>query len=193
MLVIDNYTAHPALHGLTNVKLVFLPFNTAAKTQLIDPGIILCLKAHYRKNLAEMCLLAFEGKREFKIDVLEAVKLLDQAWISVSEMSIRNCFTKLRFASTSEENQETAIELKNTAEEIRGRLQTAGLVPEDVSLIEYVEGDANLVMQKTITESSIINDLTASKVPADEEKDNDENCLDEPEPTPFMTVEALQT
>jgi len=58
----------------------------------------------------------------------------------------------------------------------------------------YMEGDASLITCKTITESSIINDFAASKVPADdEEDDNDENCLNEPEPTPFIALEALKT
>ena len=31
-LVVDNYTANPVLYGLTNVRLVFFPPNTTAKT-----------------------------------------------------------------------------------------------------------------------------------------------------------------
>ena len=86
-----------------------------------------------------MCFLAFEGKKEFKVHVLEAMKLLDQAWISVSEKSIQNCFTKVHFASTTKENQETTSEFEINAEGIWCRLQTAGLVPEDVSFNEYVK------------------------------------------------------
>jgi len=45
-LVVDTCTAHPALHGLTNFKLVFLPRNTTAKTQMMDARVICFLKAH---------------------------------------------------------------------------------------------------------------------------------------------------
>ena len=62
-LVLDNCTAHPSVSSLTNVKLVFLPPNTTAKTQPMDAGVIRCFKAHYRKNLAKMRLLAFEEKK----------------------------------------------------------------------------------------------------------------------------------
>ena len=118
-LVVDNCTAHPVIQGLTNVGLVFLPPNTTTKTQPIDAGVIHCLKARYRKNPAEMRLLAFEGKKEFKVDVLEAMKLLDLAWNSVTDISIQNCFRKVRFAlSTSEENMETARESNNSGNEI---------------------------------------------------------------------------
>ena len=65
VLFVDNCIAHPVVHGLTNTRLVFLPPNTTAKTQPMDAGVICCLKAHYRKSLAEMRLLAFEEKKEF--------------------------------------------------------------------------------------------------------------------------------
>ena len=61
-LVVDNCTAHPVIHGLTNFMLVFLPPNTTAKTQPMDAGVIRCLKAYYRKNLAGIGLFAFEGR-----------------------------------------------------------------------------------------------------------------------------------
>ena len=65
-----------------------------------------------------MCLLAFEGKNKFKVYVLKAMKFLAQIWISVSVKSLQNCCIKVRFASTSKENQETANEPENDTEEI---------------------------------------------------------------------------
>ena len=176
IVLVDNCTAHPVVHGLTNIRLVFLPLNTTAKIQHMDAGVIRCLKAHYRKSLAKMCLLAFEGKKEFKVDVLEAMKLLNQAWSSVSEKSIQNCFMKVGFAcSTSEENQQNGSESDNAYKGIRKRLQASGLVPAGFNFNEYIEGDANLITRETVTESTIINDLTASENPrADQEDDGDE-------------------
>ena len=60
-LVLDNCTAHPNVNGLTNM-LVFLPPNTTAKIQPMDAGVFRSIKAHYRKNLAKLRLLAFEEK-----------------------------------------------------------------------------------------------------------------------------------
>ena len=66
-----------------------------------------------------MCLFAFEGKEEFKVIVLEAIKLLRQAWNSVSDTMIQNCFRKVCFASsTLEENLETSNESDDSAEGI---------------------------------------------------------------------------
>ena len=64
-LVLGNCTAHPNVFGF------FLPPNTTAKTQLMDAGVIRSLKSYYQKYLAKMRLLAFEEKKNFKIDVLD--------------------------------------------------------------------------------------------------------------------------
>ena len=87
-MALDNCTAHPNINGLTNIKLVFLPPNTTAKTQSLDSGVIRCLIAHYRKSLAKLRLLAFEEKKDFTVNVLEAMKLLKQAWNIVSKETI---------------------------------------------------------------------------------------------------------
>ena len=87
-LVLGNCTAHPVFHSLTNVKLMSLPPNKTANTQPIGPRVIRCLKAPYRKNLVEMRLLAFEGRKNLEPMCLEAMKLFDQAWIFISEKYI---------------------------------------------------------------------------------------------------------
>ncbi len=77
-LVLDNYIAHSNVSGLTNIMLVFLPPNTTAKTQPVDAGVICSNKAHHRKNLAKLPLLAFE-EQTCKINILDSLKLLNQA------------------------------------------------------------------------------------------------------------------
>ena len=64
---------------MPDVRLVFLPPNTTAKTEPMNAGISRCLKAHYRKNPAKLCLLAYQVKKEFKVDVLEAMTLFKTA------------------------------------------------------------------------------------------------------------------
>ena len=64
-LVVDNCTAHAQPQNLQNVKLIFLPPNTTAKTQPMDAGVIRCLKSYYRREMALKRLLAFEQKKTF--------------------------------------------------------------------------------------------------------------------------------
>ena len=130
-MVLDNCTAHPNISGLTNIKLVFLPPNTTAKTQPIDAGVIRCLKAHYRNSLAKLRLLAFEEKRDFKVNVLEAMRLLRRAWNSVSEVTIQSCFKKANFVRLEDEDniEETENNGDRDVERIWERLQACGLIP----------------------------------------------------------------
>ena len=165
-VVVDNSTTHPVP---TNVRLVFLSPNTTPKTQPVDTGVIRCLKVHYGKKLSEMRLFAFEGKKEFKVNVLDAMKLLDQAWNSIFDTSIKNCFTKVCFApSKLEENLETASESNNNTKEIENRLQAACLGSENFNCIEYVVGDADVITRETITENSIKDNLKAREHPAED-------------------------
>ena len=75
-LILDNCTAHPHISNLDSIKLVFLPPSTTAACQPMDAGVIHCLKAHYRSNLARACLIAFEDKREFSVNVKYGMELL---------------------------------------------------------------------------------------------------------------------
>lgn len=83
-LLLDNCTAHPQVDNLQSVKLVYLPPNTTSKTQPLDAGIIRCMKAIYRKELARLRLVAFDTNSEFYITVLDALHLLKKAWEDVS-------------------------------------------------------------------------------------------------------------
>ena len=56
--------------------MMFLPPNTTATCQPMDAGVIHCHKAHYRSNLARACLVAFEDKCEFSVDVKYGMELL---------------------------------------------------------------------------------------------------------------------
>ena len=69
-----------------------------------------------------------------------------------------------------------------------------GLVSEDFSFNDYIEGDTNLVMHKTFTEDSIANNLEASEITANQEEiDHNKNCLDKQDSIPIMALEAVKT
>ena len=196
-LVLDNCTAHPSVSGLTNVKLVFLPPNTTAKTQPMDAGVIRCFKAHYIKNLAKMRLLAFEEKKpNCKIDVLESMKLFNQAWDSVSETAIKNCFKKVMFVQPELEDnlEETESNVDEDIEGIWERLQAGGLIPETCTFSVYTENDSQLQTRETITESSMLDDLraTGEDITVQKEKEDEEDVsVEEVEPTISSSTEAL--
>ena len=95
-LVVDNCSAHPAIKNLNNIKLIFLPPNTTAKTQPMDAGVIRCLKAHYRKEIATAQLCAYENNQPLIVDLLRCMHLLLKSWRCVSNI-IGNCYRHIRF------------------------------------------------------------------------------------------------
>lgn len=106
-LVLDNCSAHDRLQTFENVRLVFLPANTTAKTQPMDAGVIHSLKANYRKELALAQLHAYDNKTHFHVDVLKCMKWLLKAWENVSRSTIVNCFNHVGFRL---ENVPTQVE-----------------------------------------------------------------------------------
>lgn len=111
-LILDRCPAHPAnIGGLTNVVLYFLPPNTTSKTQPLDAGIINSMKCHYRKKLVQRMLAAFENEMDFKLDLLEALRMLKRAWESVSVETVVNCFKHvgIRLDTIQHETEETEL------------------------------------------------------------------------------------
>ena len=171
-LVRDNCPAHPKVIRLTNVKLFFLPSYTTAKTQPMDVGFICYLKTRYRKNLAKMRLLAFEEIKNFKIDVLDGMRLLSNIWNSVSEAKIKNCFKNVNFTQPEDnlEKQETEDTSDREIVGIWERLQAGDLIPETYGFIDYSSSDKGLITRETISESSIVRELRAAEDREEEKK-----------------------
>ena len=195
-LVLDNCTAHPKVEGLMNIKLIFLPPNTTARTQPMDAGVIQCLKSHYRKNLAKMHLVAFQEKKNFTINVLERTKLLSNAWNKVSEATIKNCFKKVNFLP-GEDNQVQEEQTENDGDDklvgIWEKLQAGGLIPETLCFTDYATNDDGLLTCETITEISILNELTT----ADDQEDEDDDIIsvEDVQPaamSPFQALSAIR-
>ena len=104
-LILDNCTDHLHISNLDSIKLAFLPPNTIAACQPMDAGVIHCLKAHYRSDLARACLIAFEDKHEFSVDVKYGMELLKKSRSAVSISTIRNCFRKVGFVAPCDEGK----------------------------------------------------------------------------------------
>jgi hypothetical protein len=99
-LLVDNFSAHYVDFTPRNVELIFFEPNLTSFVQPMDAGVIRCLKAHYRR---ELCLRALDldeaGEADiYKLDLLEAIMILQRAWDSVSQETIKHCWdhTKIR-------------------------------------------------------------------------------------------------
>ncbi|CAB5357059.1 unnamed protein product [Rhizophagus irregularis] len=89
LLLLDNCSSHK-LTGLTlqYTDVHFLPPNTTSKIQPMDAGIIMTFKKHYRRSHVRLMLQYVEaGNRaeELRIDVLQAIRFIIQAWDEAEE------------------------------------------------------------------------------------------------------------
>ena len=112
LLLIDNCSAHPqdAADHLPNIQMEFLPPNTTSVIQPCDQGIIRNLKGLYRREVVrkiiadidDTTLTANEMAR--KLSLLDAVHLLSQAWTSVKQQTIANCYRAAGFTAETGED-----------------------------------------------------------------------------------------
>jgi hypothetical protein len=94
VLTLDNFSGHEFAYQPTNVKLVFFEPNLTAFVQPLDAGVICCLKAHYRSAFCHRALeLDDAGERDiYKIDLLEAMHMVNDAWDNVTSTTIEHCW-----------------------------------------------------------------------------------------------------
>ena len=159
-LVLDNCTAHPNMSGLTNIILIFLPPNNTAKTQPMDAGVFATLK-HIIEITCKATSPRFRRKKPCKINILDSLKLLNQAWNSVSKTAIKNCFKKVKFFHSELEDdlEETESNVNEDTEGIWESIEAGCLIPKTFTFSEYAENDSQLQTCEIITKSSILDDL----------------------------------
>jgi hypothetical protein len=92
LLIVDNFPAHPVLENLENMKLVFLPTNTASVLRPMDQGVIRSLKCHFHKLILLRMIDCTEKKQDDTATLLDAIRCVEKAWRRVMEKIIRNCF-----------------------------------------------------------------------------------------------------
>jgi hypothetical protein len=93
-LTLDNFAGHAIAYQPTNVILEFFEPNMTLFVQPLDAGIIRCFKAHYRNAMCMRALDLDEAGEEdiYKLDILEAMVMVRDAWKKVSPETIANCW-----------------------------------------------------------------------------------------------------
>ena len=82
---------------LTHVEVAFLPPNTTSHLQPLDAGIIASFKSHFKRKYCRHMLDLFEDGKDInseKINIKEAINYIAEAWRSVTEETIGNCWRK---------------------------------------------------------------------------------------------------
>ena len=181
-LVLDNCTAHPEIPNLQFIKFVYLPPNTTSKTQPLDAGVIRCLKAYYRHDLAKRRLFAFENKLDFTIDIKSAMEILKLAWNKVTPTTILNCFKKVGFYPRNDMESEVAVSntKDNQDRNIWERMIEEGIIPADMDFDDYVGMDEHVSCREIITEEEIEVSLNPISEPKEDSDDDEESANEQP-------------
>ena len=93
-LTLDNFAGHKIAYEPTNIELIFFEPNLTPYVQPLDAGIIHCFKAHYRKAFCAHAVDMDEAGEEdvYKINLLEVMLMVRQAWDAVGAETIANCW-----------------------------------------------------------------------------------------------------
>jgi len=89
LLLIDDCPVHLSLSNLTSINVVYLPFKSLIP---MNQGIIKSFKFHFKKNLILHHVKQIENIQVTKVDMFQAICMLESAWDQVSFGVISNCF-----------------------------------------------------------------------------------------------------
>ena len=104
LLLINNFSGHNISYTPTNMRLEFFEPNMTSYVQPLDAGIIQCVKAHYRRAF---CLRAIKlddaGEDDiYKINLLEVMLMVKEAWKAVTPKTIANCWNHTKIQNQYE-------------------------------------------------------------------------------------------
>ena len=155
-MIIDNCPAHSKVNGLQAIELVFLPPNTTSKTQPMDQGVIQSLKCHYRKRVIYTLLRHIETKTDLKINVFQALEMLQQVWSSVTLVTIQKCYRHVGFILSKGDTQSDEILTKADPDNYIHFAQLATLGLTEITMSAFISVDNNIQTSTDVINESII-------------------------------------
>ncbi|KIJ38374.1 hypothetical protein M422DRAFT_50071 [Sphaerobolus stellatus SS14] len=101
VLLLDNFSGHYISYEPQNIDIQFFEPNLTSFVQPCDASIIQCLKAHYQKAFC-LCAIGLDEAGEqniYKVSILEAMLLVQEAWDAVSQETIKHCWNHTKIQS----------------------------------------------------------------------------------------------
>ena len=183
-LIVDNCLAHPIVDSLKTIELIFAAPNTTSKKQPMYQGIIRSLKAFYHHSVIKPYITSIDrGRSPAKVNMLEAMTLLNASWECVSPITLVNCSRKAGISSESQAESKSGDDdpfklFAGHLEKFQGKSEC----PIDVTVDVYVDADEDVVTSEAhlLTDSEIITRVTQTQLHAAENDDeNEEDDVDE--------------
>jgi hypothetical protein len=191
ILLVDNATSH-STDGmrLTNVTVKFLRPNTTSHIQPMDAGIIRNFKAYYRNLTVLHFLDCIERNEDQAISVRLALSFIKQAWVSVKQTTIVNCWRHVNIlpdasiTPADEDDDEDHIPLAQLRRDdddiplaqLRNLLQR--MPPEHrMEAEEYISVDNNVEVCDSLTDDAILEIVSENLTPkADSDSEEESSC-----------------
>ena len=183
-LIVDNCPAHPIVDSLKTIELIFVAPNTTSKKQPLYQGIIRSLKAFYHHSIIKPYITSIDkGRSPAKVNMLEAMTLLNAAWEYVSPITLVDCSRKAGISSESQAQGKSGEDdpfklFAGHLEKFQGKSEC----PIDVTVDVYVDKHEDVVTSEAhlLTDSEIITRVTQTQLDAAENDDkNEEDDVDE--------------
>ncbi|XP_049961827.1 tigger transposable element-derived protein 4-like [Schistocerca serialis cubense] len=89
---VNNCPEHPALSGLENIKLVFLPGYMTSVLQPVDQELIRSLKCQCRKLILLKMIQCTEKKQDYSTSLLSAIRYITKTWSRVKAQTFKKGF-----------------------------------------------------------------------------------------------------
>lgn len=180
LLFLDNCGAHPHIQ-LSNVKLQFLPPNTTSRLQPCDAGVIATFKSHYRKRLLRHLLAQMDDATQASdlaksVNLLDAIRWVDQSWFAVKPSTIVKCFASCGFAQSDTDCQLHAAD----EEESESLAEAYQPLLGDVEWQEFVAMDSRIETTETSADgkpTAMASDTRESESDPDSENDQDDSVM----------------
>ena len=146
----DNCCAHSISEEITSICIYYLPKNTTYFLQPLDQGIIRNFKANYQLNLNEKVVSIIDSnvdEEEFianfirKINVLDALHMINEAWNKIEISAIKNTFEKAGISNLKISENDSILNEdfdSNTLEEEEKSENYHTREPDTINIIDLI-------------------------------------------------------
>jgi hypothetical protein len=190
----------------SNIKLVFFPPNTTSKCQPLDQGVIKSFKCYYRQKLVKhvisQCAVA-QTVDQISINVLEAIKWIDSAWKTVTDITIQNGFRVAGFVN-SPLTSSTSIDINaadqadlqiinpdNLLEQLESLLTHIKIGGQQLTAAEFVDMDSSIPAFNEWDDDAHLKELVELSQ-EDENEQEEEVCTTEKLPNLAEVLEMVR-
>uniref|UniRef100_A0A8C4WZC2 HTH CENPB-type domain-containing protein n=1 Tax=Eptatretus burgeri TaxID=7764 RepID=A0A8C4WZC2_EPTBU len=198
VLFADNATCNhlPPDVMLTNIKLQFMPPNTASLIQPQDQSMIRTMRAYYRREIVRLQVAAIDSVPQKPasevsktITVLKAMHMLKWALFMVMPQTIANCFKKVGFVKRSEDEERDSEH--DDEEDVAEALHVQGITQQE--FLSFVNIDEGAECYGEMTDQEIVDTVMQPQAKVEDDKDEEGEESVVPPPTNLQAIQALDT